>query len=252
MRRVPQVHHVALQRLAGHHALLHQGADLIQLAPGDDARLHAIEQGFGVVERRIEHQGMARCAVRGRGHAQLEHEAIARSRWKLEGLFALETIAVGEHRHVREAELAVERGHAALRHRAQQQRLHLRARPVDLVEEEGGERVSVAQQGAGLDARLARVVHVRVIDQVARHEVHRAFDAFELAAHRARERAQHRRLADADVAFEQHVAAREQRHVDHAQRVLLADHGACDVLLDAQGPPPPVLQQFVSAAHRER
>jgi hypothetical protein len=52
------------------------------------------------------------------------------------GLFALDAVAVGEHQQVRKAELAVERRHAALGHRAQQQRVHLRPGAVDLVEEE--------------------------------------------------------------------------------------------------------------------
>ena len=98
------------------------------------------------------------------------------------------------------------------------------------------------QQRAGLDARLAVRIDVRVIDEIAGHQVHRAFDALEVPADGARERAQDRGLADADVAFEQHVAAREQRDVDQPDRVALADDGLADLLLDAQRAAAPVFE----------
>jgi hypothetical protein len=140
-------------------------------------------------------------SLAGAVDGDLHHEAVARGGGQLEGLFALEPVAVGEHRHVREAELAVEGRHAALGHRAQQQRLHLRARPVDLVEEEDGERFAVPQQGPGLDAGLPSALDVGVVDEVVGHQVDRALDALEVAADGAREGPQHGGLADADVAF---------------------------------------------------
>ncbi len=50
---------------------------------------------------------------------------------------------------------AVEGADRALGHQAQQQRMHLRAGAVDLVEEEDGEVAAVADDRAGLDARAA-------------------------------------------------------------------------------------------------
>jgi hypothetical protein len=88
------------------------------------------------------------------------------------------------------------------------------------------------RQGTRLDPRLAFSVDVRVIDEVARHQIDGAFDALEISADRARERAQNGRLADADIAFEQHVPASEQCHVDESDGVALADDGPADFLLD--------------------
>ena len=143
---------------------------------------------------------------------------------------------------MREAVLAIERGDGPFGHRAQQQRLHLGPRTVDLVEEEGAEPLAVPQQRAGLDARPAIGVDVGVIDQVAGHHVHGALDALELAADRAREGAQQRGLADAYVAFQQHVSPREQGHVDHADRLLLADDRLADLVFDSQRQTAPVLR----------
>ena len=103
----------------------------------------------------------------------------------------------------------------------------------------------MAQQRPGVDARPAFRVDVGVIDQVAGHQVDGALDALEVAAGRAREGAQHRGLADADVAFEQHVAAGEQRHVDEPDRLALADHRLGDFVLDAQRERAPFCQLFI-------
>jgi hypothetical protein len=92
----------------------------------------------------------------------------------------------------------------------------------------------VAQERTGLDPRLAVRVDVRVVHEVAGHQVDRAFDALEVAADGARERPQDRGLADADVALEQHVAAGEQSYVDEADRVLLTDDDLADFIFQAQ------------------
>ena len=83
--------------------------------------------------------------------------------------------------------LAVEGLHAALGHHAQQQRVHLRPRAIDLVEEEDRELLAVADQRPGLDRRAAVGVDVRVVDEVGRHQVDRALDARERAAEHPRE-----------------------------------------------------------------
>ena len=56
----------------------------------------------------------------------------------------------------------------------------------------------------------------------------RRFVPGEATADRPRQRTQQRRLADPDVAFEQHVAASEDRDDGEDDRRLLADHDVCD------------------------
>jgi hypothetical protein len=204
-----------------------------------------VDQRVGVVKARIEHQRAACFVVGRRQHAQFEHEAVARGGRQFEGFFALDAVAVGEHRHVRKAVFAVERRQRALGHRTQQQRLHLRPGTVDFIEEEGGQALAVAQQRTRLDARLAVAVYIGVIDEIVRHQVDRAFDTLEVAAHGAGKGAQHRRLADTDVAFEQHMAAREQRHVDQAKRVVLTDDRPPHFFFDAQRKAAPIMQSFL-------
>ena len=150
--------------------------------------------------------------------------AVARGAGKLERFFFLDAVAIGENLQVRKAVFRVERADRALGHHAQQQRMHLRARAVDLVEEEHRERLAVRQQRTRIDARASVAVDVSVIDEILRHQVDRAFDALVVAAEAARDCAQQRRLADADVAFEQHVAAREDRDRDEAHGAREAEH----------------------------
>ncbi len=111
----------------------------------------------------------------------------------------------------------------ALGHQAQQQRVHLRARAVDLVEEEDGEVAAVADDGPRLDARASVLADVGVIDHVGGHEVDRAFDTLVCTPETARRGAQQRRLADADVAFEKHVAARKNGDGQQAYDAPLPD-----------------------------
>src|SRR5690606_7280058 len=129
-------------------------------------------------------------------HFQFEHETIARSRSELERFFPLHPVAIREHDHVRKTELAAEGGHRALGHRAQQERLHLRTRSVDLVEEERGQALAVPQERPWLDPRFSSGIDVGVVHEIAWHEVDRALDTLELAPERTRESSQNRRLAD--------------------------------------------------------
>jgi hypothetical protein len=121
----------------------------------------------------------------------------------------------------------------------------LRACTVDVVEEEGRQRFAVLEQRTGLDTRLAVRVDIRVIDEVAGHQIDRAFDALEFAAHRSGNRAQQGRFAEADAAFEQYVAAREQRDIDQADRVVLPDHRLRGFPLEAKRVTAPILQLLV-------
>ncbi|HJP98727.1 MAG TPA: hypothetical protein VJ862_09215, partial [Rhodanobacteraceae bacterium] len=92
----------------------------------------------------------------------------------------------------------------------------------------------MAQQRAWFDARPALRIDVGMIDEVARHQIDRAFDPFEFAAYRARERAQQGRLADADVAFEQHVPAREDRDREETNGARKAEHALVQRALETE------------------
>ena len=64
--------------------------------------------------------------------------------------------------------------------------------------------------------------------EIRRHQVGRELDAAELHAQRLRQRANQQRLAQAGHAFEQHVAAREQRDQGLAYDLVLSDDGLAD------------------------
>ena len=72
-------------------------------------------------------------------------------------------------------------------------------------------------------------------------KIHRSFHPLEVAADRAREGAQDSGLADAHIAFEQHVPAGKERDVDQPYRVLLADDRFADFFLQAQCAGAPIL-----------
>src|SRR5262249_14847276 len=83
---------------------------------------------------------------------------------------------------------------------------------------------------------------IGVIDQIARHQVHSAFDALEVTAHGTRKGAQDGGLADSNVALEQDVAPCKQRDVDEANDVAMTDARAADFVFYAQCAVAPVLQ----------
>src|ERR1700754_148412 len=107
------------------------------------------------------------------------------------------------------------------------------------------------EQRPRLDARLAVRIDIRVIDEVARHQIDRAFDPFEFAADRACYGSQQRGFADADAALEQHVASREQRDINQAHGVVVSDYGFSRFLFEAKRIAAPILQLLVRA-HRLR
>src|SRR6218665_176115 len=249
LARLPQLQHIALDGGARLYAALYQRGDVVQLLPAQNRRLDLLQQGLGIVERRVENQRAAPGGGGGLADVQLEHEAVAGGRGQLEGLFFLDLVAVGEHRHMREMVLAVEGRHRALGHRPQQQRLHLWPGTVDFVEKKGAQLFAMAQQRARVDARPAVLIDIAVIDQIARHQVDAPFHALELTADGAGKGAQHRGLADADIAFEQHMAAREQRHIDQADDLRLADYRLGHLALHTPGATLPVLELLV-CCHR--
>ena len=104
-------------------------------------------------------------------------------------------------------------------------------------------------QGPGLDRRLALGADVGVVDQVVGHQVDGAFDAREVTAQHLREGPQQRRLADADIALQQHVAAREDGRVDEADDARLADHRLGHLGFERQRALAPVAQQRIVSIH---
>ena len=104
-------------------------------------------------------------------------------------------------------------------HGLQQRGLGLGWRPVDLV---GQQQVGEHRPGAKLEFGCARVIHQRTGD-VAGHQVRGELHALELQLQRGREGAHQQRLGDAGNAFEQHVAAAQQRDDQTADHRVLPD-----------------------------
>ena len=248
-RRAPEAQCIALQRIGRAHALLDRLGHGVQLAVRQHRRRQRVDQALGIVKARIEDQRTALVVAFRRVDGNLHHEAVARGSGDLEGFFALDAVAVGKNQQVREVKLAVEGRHAALGHRAQQQCVHLRPRAVDLVEEEDRQVFAMADQRARLDGRPAGRVDIGVIDEVGRHQIDRALAAREITAEHAREGAQQRRLADAHVALQQHMAAREDSDVDLPDHAALADQRLRNLGLERQCARAPVSQQRVVSIH---
>ena len=110
-------------------------------------------------------------------------------------------------------------------HGLQQCRLGLRRRPVDLV---GQQQVGEHRAGAELELGGAGVVHQRAGD-VAGHQVGGELHPLELQLQRRGQRAHQQRLRDARHAFEQHVAAAQQRDHQSADHGVLTDDGLGDL-----------------------
>ena len=248
-RGAPQAERIGLQRSRGLHGALDQVGHGVQFVVSHHRCSERADEPVGVVKARVEHERAAVIVGGRRVDRDLEHEAVARGRGDLERLFALDPVAVGEHQQVREAELAVEGRDAAFGHHPQQQRMHLRAGAVDLVEEEYRKLFAVLDQRPALDRRAPFSADVRVVDQVARHQVDRAFDAREVAAEHAREGTQQGRLADAHVALQQHVPACENSRVDAPDHTRLADHAAADLRFERERALAPVSQTRIISIH---
>ena len=87
--------------------------------------------------------------------------------------------------------------------------------------------------------RMLKRLGLRVVDRVAGdvagHQVGRELDAREAAVERLRQRAHQQRLAQAGHAFDQHVAAGEQRDQDLVEHLGLADEGLGDLVAHGGG-----------------
>ena len=115
--------------------------------------------------------------------------------------------------------------HLALLHRLEKRRLRLRSGAIDLIDQHD---VGEQRPGAKHETALALVEHVHA-DDVARHEVRGPLDAFELPAESVRERLGEQRLAQARHPLHEHVAARDERDDEGADRRLRADDDATEL-----------------------
>jgi hypothetical protein len=115
--------------------------------------------------------------------------------------------------------------HLPLGHHLEQRRLHLRRRPVDLVDQH-----QVREHRPQLDVErlLRRPVDPRPHD-VRRHEVRRELQPHRRAAHDRRQRLHRQRLGDPRHALQQAVTAREQRHQHPLDHPVLTDHDLLDL-----------------------
>src|ERR1700730_1763393 len=225
MRCIPQIQNVTLKGLASLNAALDGSTHLVQFLPVQDFGRDSLQEFIDVVKGRVKNELAANRGLAGSRHPQLEHESVSGCRGQLEGLFFLDAVTISEHRHMRETMLAVECGHGALGHCPQKERLHLRTCAVDLVEEERSEALPVTKKRPRFYARLTLSIDVRVIDQIARHQIYRAFDAFEIATDRTCKSPQNSRLPNAHIAFEKDMSPCKYRHVDQPDCGLLADDG---------------------------
>ena len=122
-------------------------------------------------------------------------------------------------------------GDAAFLHRLEQRGLRLRRGAIDFVrEQELGEDRPAAE--LELVAAVRPGGHDVRADDVRRHEVGRELDAAKIEIQRARERLHQLGLAEARHAFEQDVAARDDRREHPLDHALLADDDLPDGLAE--------------------
>ena len=123
-----------------------------------------------------------------------------------------------------------------LLHRFQQRGLGLGRGAVDLVGQH-----DVGEDGPGLEPQRPTAVEVFAddgrADDVGRHQVGRELDAVEAQRQHLAQGPHQQRLAQARHAFEQDVAAREQRHQHLAHRLVLADDDLAQLAFDLRRAP---------------
>ena len=183
-------------------------------------------------KRWIENELLPNLQIARRLHADFHEEAIARRRRKFECLFLFDPVAVGKDLKIRKIIFAVERVSAALGHEPQKQRMDLWPRTIDFIEEEDREIFAVPQDRSRIDFRPPVLAQIRIVDEIARHQIDGTFDPLVGAADRPRHSAQQGRLADANIAFKQDMAARENRDRQKADDAVLPNDRFRDFFLE--------------------
>ena len=88
---------------------------------------------------RVEDQLASDFNIGRRLDRDLHEKPVSRGGGQFERLFLLDPVPVGEDLHIGELIDAIEGGDIALSHQPEKKRMHLRTRPIDLVEEKDGE-----------------------------------------------------------------------------------------------------------------
>ena len=185
------------------------GGDVMRIEPGVVASEHLLLLLHGRV-----------------AHDELEQESVELRFGQRIGALVLHRILRGHDderigEHVRPP---VDR-HLPLLHRLEQRRLRLRGSAVDLVgEEQVREERTLAESEAAIRGGVDRLA-----EHVARHEVRGELHSPELHIERRSHRLHKQCLRDAWDAFEEHVAADEQRGDQSGQRAVLSDDGLRDL-----------------------
>ena len=166
-------------------------------------------------------------AARGQ-RPQLEQEAIELRLGERVGPLHLDRVLRGEHEERRRQRVGLfADGDRLLLHRLQQRRLRLGRRAVDLV---GQHDVGEDRPLLELEPPPAGVVDDQVgPDDVGGHEIGRELHARKGQIHGRRGGPHQQRLAEAGDAFDEHVAAGQQRRGHGADDVGLADQPATDL-----------------------
>ena len=132
----------------------------------------------------------------------------------------LEAVGRARHRHLQ------------LGHRLEQRGLRLRRRAIDFVAEQDMAERRSRLKGELATPVLARQNHARAGD-IGRHQIDGELNSVEAQIEREPQRLDQRGFAGAGDAFDQHVAAREQRRQQFLDRLLVADDHLVNLGLDA-------------------
>ena len=162
---------------------------------------------------------------------ELEEESIELRLGKRVGPLVFHRVLRGHHEKsiAQRAALAVG-GDLALLHRLEQRRLRLGGCAVDLV---GEQRVGEDRPLAELEGAAVGPVDARA-DDVGGQQVGRELNAREARVERGCQRPRHQRLRGAGHAFEEHMAAAEDRDVQPVDDLQLADNGSSHGLVQGR------------------
>ena len=164
--------------------------------------------------------------ARRQRHVQLEQEAVELRLGQLVGALVLDRVlGGGDDERVRQRPRLALDADLALLHCLQQRGLRLGWSAVDFV---GQQQVGEHRAGAELEHGRARVVDQRP-GHVAGHQIGRELHPLEFQFQRCGHRAHQQRLGDAGHAFEQYVAAAQQRDHQPGDDGVLTDDGLGDL-----------------------
>ena len=180
-------------------------------------RLRPVRRTLGQVVggHRLRFLGLLRVACRG-----AEQEAIQLGFGQRVGAFELQGVLRGDHqKFLRQGEGFPIDGDLPLLHGFQQRRLRFRPGPVDLIDQQ---QIGEHRPGLKLESRLAGIEDMQAGD-VGRHQIRSALDAPEVPAQHLGEGLAQQGLAHSGRAFQQDVAAPDQRDAQLANQIADAE-----------------------------